>query len=85
MDDGQQPELFMKCVTSQRNNCLERANLAISIPLIEMWSVVSFYTYIFTFALVLQNAKVYDDNAQWILGICIKLKIISTYVLRYNI
>ena len=69
MDDGQQPELLMKCVTSQRNNCLKIANLAMFIPLIEMWSVVSFYTYIFTFALVLQNAKNYDDNAQWVLGI----------------
>ena len=69
LDDGQQLELLMKCVTGKRNNCVQIANLAISIPLIEMWSLVSVYTYIFTFALVLQNAKVYDDNVQCVLGI----------------
>ena len=79
MDDGQQPELLMKCVTSKRNNCVQIANLAISIPLIEMWSLVSVYTCIFTFALMLQNAKLYDDNVQCVLAFRdIKLKIIST-------
>ena len=69
LDDGQQLELLMKCVTGKRNNCVQIANLAISIPLIEMWSLVSVYTCIFTFALMLQNAKNYDDNVQWVLGI----------------
>ena len=76
LDDGQQPELLMKYKTSKKSNCLEIANLDISIPLIEMWSLVSVYTCIFTFALMLQNAKLYDDNVQSFRDI--KLKIIST-------